>query len=440
MITLINSCTSVTEGKEPWRPLFNGENLDGWKVLGGKASYKVENNTIVGTSTLNTPNTFLTTEEMYSDFILELEYKVDPLLNSGIQIRSNSIPEYYNGRVHGYQIEIDPSDRAWSAGIYDESRRGWLNSLANNPNAQKAFKQNEWNKYRIEAIGDTIRTWINDVEAAYLIDDVTSTGFIGLQVHGIGKDSLKNGTTVVWKNIRIITDEVAKYARTSSLTPIVTKNNLTIGEADSGWQMLWDGETMNGFRGLLSENIPHVWTIENGELKVGPAKGDQDIITKSKYSDFQLKFDFKLTEGANSGVKYYVNEFEENDDSYKGLEFQILDDIRHIDATQGDPLGSRTTGGVYDIFAPNENKYIEPLGEWNRVIIISKNNKVTHWLNNIKVLEYYRNSEEFVAAIENSKFKGVQNFGIVESGHILFQEHDSDVSFRNIKIKETKPE
>jgi hypothetical protein len=433
-------CTYSEKSKEPWKPIFNGKNLDGWKILGGKAKYKIKDNTIVGASTLNTPNTFLTTEEIYSNFILELEFKVDPLLNSGIQIRSNSIPEYYNGRVHGYQIEIDPSERAWSAGIYDESRRGWLNPLTENPSAQKAFKKNAWNKYRIEAIGDTIKTWINDVEAAHLIDDVTSSGFIGLQVHGIGRDTLREGATVIWKNIQIITEDVVKYSKPSSLKPIITKNNLTISEVNDGWQMLWDGKTMNGFQSVNPNKMFDGWTIENGELNIGLAEVGHDIITIGAYDDFELKFDFKLTQGANSGVKYYVNQFEEANNSFLGLEFQVVDDANHPDALEGDPSGCRTAGALYDILMPKDRKYLQPLGEWNRAQIISKNNKVTHWLNNIKVLEYQRNGNDFKTAIENSKFKDIKNFGLSQSGHILFQEHGSNVSYRNIKIKESVTE
>jgi hypothetical protein len=424
-----------------WVALFNGQDLDGWKILGGKATYQVIDNAIVGTSQLNTPNTFLTTKKVYSDFILELEYKVDPLLNSGIQIRSNSIPEYYNGSVHGYQVEIDPSDRAWSGGIYDESRRGWLNPLSKNPAAQKAFKQNEWNKYRIEAIGDTIKTWINDVEAAYLIDDATRTGFIGLQVHGIGKDTTKIGTQVAWRNIKMLTEDLQKYARKSSIKPIVTKNNLTINEEESGWKMLWDGKTFDGWKSANSNVIPTAWEIDNGNLIVNPAKGEHDIITKKTYKDFQLSLEFKLTEGANSGLKYYVNQFGEKENSpYKGLEFQILDDKNNPDAMKGDSVGSRTVGSLYDIFPPNGKKYVQPIDEWNRVFIVSRDQKVTHWFNNIKILEYDRTSEEFKAAIANSKFKDVEGFGLSTTGHILLQEHDSKVSFRSIKIKEFKEE
>jgi len=186
-------------GDEDWQNLFNGKTLNGWIQRNGKAKYTVEDGMIVGTTVLNTPNSFLCTEKMYTDFILELEYLVEPGMNSGIQIRSNSFKHYKNYRVHGYQVEIDTSSRAWSGGIYDEARRGWLFSLKDHPAAQRAFKQNQWNHYRIEAIGDRIRTWVNGVPAADLKDDMTSTGFIALQVHG-SKEADKQ---IKWRNIRI---------------------------------------------------------------------------------------------------------------------------------------------------------------------------------------------------------------------------------------------
>ena len=208
---LIGCSQENLEQKENWVDLFDGKTLNGWKQRGGEAKYTVEDGIIVGTTVPKTPNSFLSTEKDYGDFILEVEFKVDPSMNSGIQIRSHEFMEgdeqpvkdkkIAPGRVFGYQVEIDPSDRAWSAGIYDEGRRGWLNDLKDNPAAREAFKQNEWNHYRVEAIGDRIRTWINGVPAADLKDDMTASGFIALQVHGIGK---KEGTWQVrWRNIRI---------------------------------------------------------------------------------------------------------------------------------------------------------------------------------------------------------------------------------------------
>jgi len=200
-LTSTLSVSTHAADEEGFVPLFDGKTLDGWTQKGGKAKYEAVDGMIVGSSVPNTPNSFLCTEKRYRDFVLELEFKVDPTLNSGIQIRSNSLPDYKNGRVHGYQVEIDPSARAWSGGIYDEGRRGWLAPLKDKPEARAAFKQNDWNHYRIEAIGDSIKTWINGVPAADLHDDMTAEGFIALQVHGVGKRI--EPLTVRWRNLRI---------------------------------------------------------------------------------------------------------------------------------------------------------------------------------------------------------------------------------------------
>ena len=186
---------------EPIRQdLFDGKTFNGWNQKNGKAQYTIENGEIVGTTVLGEPNSFMCTDVIYGDFILELDFKVHPKMNSGIQIRSNSYPEYKDGRVHGYQVEIDPSDRAWSGGIYDEARRGWLYNLENKPEAQKAFKQNEWNHYRIEAKGESIKTWVNGIPCADLTDGMTSRGFIALQVHSTKE---KEPMQIRWKNIRL---------------------------------------------------------------------------------------------------------------------------------------------------------------------------------------------------------------------------------------------
>lgn len=183
-----------------WELLFNGKDLDGWVQRGGQARYAAVDGMIVGESVLNTPNSFLCTKNHYSNFVLELEFWADDEMNSGIQIRSNSLPEYQNGRVHGYQVEIDPSARAWTAGIYDEARRGWLYDLRLNEAARKAFIHDNWNRLHIEAIGGHIRTWLNGVPAANLYDTLTPSGFIALQVHALPKEGVK----VRWRNIRIL--------------------------------------------------------------------------------------------------------------------------------------------------------------------------------------------------------------------------------------------
>lgn len=438
------SCSETKKDNTPWGSLFDGETLNGWTQKGGEAKYTVSDGVIVGATVHDTPNSFMTSDKMFGDFILELEYMVDSSMNSGIQIRSNSFPYYQDGRVHGYQVEIDPSDRAWSAGIYDEARRGWLNTLENNPSAQKAFKQGDWNHYRIEAIGDTIKTWINEVPAAHLIDDKTASGFIALQVHGIGKDS-KEGTEIQWKNIKILTDSLSKYSKTSPLTPVMTKNQLTVKEKEEGWELLWDGETSEGWRGARLDDFPKQgWEMENGVLSVLSSNGEEsaaggDIVTTDLYGDFELKVDFKLTEGANSGIKYYVDtDLNKGPGSSIGLEYQILDDARHPDAKLGNHEGSRTLSSLYDLIAADINKPANPIGKWNTAHIISKNNHVEHWLNGVKVLEYERKNDVYSKLVSESKYVKWPKFGEADRGHILLQDHGDRVSFKNVKIKPAK--
>lgn len=440
-VTCFTGCSGDKKDKTPWENLIENNTLNGWNIKGGKATYSIEDGVITGTTVKETPNTFLTTNKFYDDFILELEYKVDSTMNSGIQIRSNSFPHYQDGRVHGYQVEIDPSKRAWSAGIFDEGRRKWLNTLEGNEEAQKAFKQNDWNHYRIEAIGDTIKTWINGVPASYLIDDKTASGFIGLQVHSIhGKQ--KEGTTISWKNVKILTKDLDKYTKKTPLQPVITKNKLTLDESKKGWKMLWNGKTTKGWRGAKLESFPDKgWVIENGELIVLSSGGAEsaaggDIVTTELYGDFELKVDFKLTQGANSGIKYYVDtNLNKGLGSSIGLEYQILDDAMHPDAKLGSHEGSRTVCSLYDLIQANPEKPIKPIGEWNSAYIISKNNHVEHWLNGMKVLEYERGSAAFLKLVSESKYAKWPNFGLLEKGQILLQDHGDRVAFKNIKIK-----
>lgn len=207
---------STASADDGFRPLFDGKSFDGWEQHGGKAKYAIEGDEIVGTSVPATGNSFMCTTKHYGDFILELEFKVDPILNSGVQIRSHVFDQptevdFGQGkkktvsaeRVHGYQVEIDPSPRAYTGGIYDEGRRGWLQDLSDKPAAREAFKQGEWNQFRVVCQGDHIQTWLNGVPAADLTDALTPKGLIALQVHGTGGDAEKVGKQVRWRNIRI---------------------------------------------------------------------------------------------------------------------------------------------------------------------------------------------------------------------------------------------
>lgn len=436
---ILASCKQ--QGPE-WKDLFNGKNLDGWVKLNGTAEYRVEDDMIVGVSEMNTPNTFLATTETYGDFILEFDFKVDDGLNSGVQFRSLSLPEYNNGRVHGYQFEIDPSDRSWTGGVYDEARRGWIYPMNYNPEGENAFKKGEWNSARIEAIGNSIRTWVNGVECANLLDNTTTEGFIALQVHSINNEELA-GKTVSWRNIRILTDNLEQYktpvnSNVKQLNQIA--NTISELEASEGWELLWDGKTTNGWRGAKLDEFPEKgWVIEDGILKVlkgdgGESTNGGDIVTTKPYKNFMLKVDFRITEGANSGIKYFVDtNLNKGEGSAIGCEFQILDDRNHPDAKLG-INGNRTLGSLYDLIAAPEDKPFRS-GFFNTAMVVVQGNQVEHWLNGVKIVEYERNTEEWNALVQTSKYKDWPNFGNAEEGLLLLQDHGDEVWFQNIKIK-----
>ncbi len=447
---LASLCGSAFAADE-WIDLFNGKDIDGWVQRGGKATYKVEDGAIVGTSVLGTPNSFICTPRDYSDFILEYEFRVDSRLNSGVQIRSQSFSSptevTWEGKkiktganqVHGYQIEIDPDpikNRMWSGGIYEEGRRGWLYPKQSNPEAQAAFsergrtlfKQNDWNKVRLEAIGDSLKVTLNGEARAELKDSFTAAGFIGLQVHDIPSKELE-GAQVRWRNLKI--QEV----------PAPEQNKLTAEETAAGWKLLWDGKTTEGWRGAKIPDFPKGgWSIENGELVVLDSGGAEstnggDIITKDKYSEFELSVDFKITLGANSGIKLFVDpELNKGEGSAIGPEFQILDDENHPDAKLGKD-GNRTIGSLYDMITAPSTKRVYPPGSWNKARILSEGKHVTYFLNGVKTVEYERGSPEWRATVAGSKYSKWPNFGELPEGHILLQDHGNKVNYRNIKIR-----
>lgn len=431
--------------KPAWINLFNGKDLTGWKQLNGKAKYEVKNGEIVGTTVTGEPNSFLATATDYGDFILEFDFLVDSTMNSGVQFRSLSKGDYQNGRVHGYQFEIDPSARAWTGGIYDEARRDWLYPLDLNAAAKKAFKQGEWNKARIECIGNTIRTFVNGIGAAYLVDNLTPKGFIALQVHGIGNGE-QPGKEVRWRAIRIQTSDLKPAPYDQTFVVNLLPNHLSEQEKRNGFKLLWDGKTTAGWRGAYKNAFPQKgWELGNGELSVLPSGGGEstnggDIVTAAEYGAFILQFDFRLTEGANSGVKYFVTEKEGNSGSAIGLEYQVLDDEHHPDAKLG-AANNRTLASLYDLIpAVPEQRSRRKIGEWNRgMIVVYGNNKVEHWLNGWKVVEYTRGSPVYQALVARSKYEKWPDFGLAPKGHILLQDHGDRVSFRSIKIKELKP-
>lgn len=220
-----------------------------------------------------------------------------------------------------------------------------------------------------------------------------------------------------------------------------TDNTLTKTEKKEGWKLLWDGKTSKGWKGAFSDKFPEKgWRMENGELIVlksdgGEATNGGDIITVDYYDNFEIVLEAKLSQGANSGIKYFVDpSYLVPKGSAKGLEFQLLDDDHHPDAKNGRD-GNRTIGSLYDLITADKNKKASPIGEWNKVRIVSKNMKVEHWLNGLKVVEYERGSQQYKELIAISKYKDIPEFGLKPKGPILLQDHGDEVRFKNIKLR-----
>lgn len=220
-----------------------------------------------------------------------------------------------------------------------------------------------------------------------------------------------------------------------------TANTLSADEVSGGWRLLWDGRTTQGWRSARGPDFPAKgWQIKDGVLTVLASDGHEggvggDIITVDRYSNFDLKADFKITPGCNSGIKIFVDpELNKGPGSSIGLEYQILDDVLHPDAKLGKD-GNRTMGALYDLYPPAKDKHLNPMGEWNSAEIISHGPHVEHWLNGQMILEYTRFTPEFRQRVKESKFKVWPNFGELHEGYILLQDHGSEASFRNIKIR-----
>ncbi|MEJ7766388.1 MAG: DUF1080 domain-containing protein [Chitinophagaceae bacterium] len=445
LIFTLPHSTAVAQSLEGgWRNLFNGKDLTGWRELNGKHKWEVKDGIIVGTDVHGQPNGFLCTEGDYGDFILELEVSIDTLMNnSGVQFRTRSTSDYLNGRVHGYQMEIDPKPQRWSGSIYDEGgRRGWLYTTELNVPGKTAFRNNQWNKYRIECFGTTMRTWVNNVPIAHLVDAAATKGFIGLQLHANNPTDPPGGNQVRFRNIRIKTGNIKSSPPDDIFVVNTIPNHLSWQEKTNGFSLLWNGIDSRGWRDAYKAGFPSsAWEMKDSALSVvqprnGTAAG-RHIMTEKQFGAFVLKFDFKLEKGANSGVKYFVGELVENEGTPVGsavaaLEYQIVDD------SMPGVTGNRTLGSLADLLASQKSlASVKKTGEWNQGMIKAlPGNQVEYWLNGYKILEYKRGSAEYLDLVAKSKYKDLPGFGMARKGHILLEGRGGKVSYRSIKIKE----
>lgn len=416
---------SIAQENTGWQMLFNGQDLSGWEKVDGQHKYEVKDGVIVGTEVIGEPNGFLCTTEYYDDFILELEVKPDIVMeNSGIQFRSKYGDEY-NDRLYGYQAQIEnrpPSTSSWNGAIYDEKRRHWLYIIEDDPIRENAFINNQWNKYRIEAIGTTIRVWINGIPISHLVDVETADGYepyggsdskigssttsgaICLQIHGVlsgPQYEVRFGKSIAMRNPRIQTENLRPSPYDDIPVLNYKPNHISGQEKYQGFELLFDGKTTNNWKGVSGSDLPESgWEIEDGVLTVsgtgngisGPAKSI--MLTEKEYGPFELKFDFKQhNEGGIVGLKYYANE---------------------LNNWAGDTGGEPIIGKMVAYAQPAPRNPVE----WNSALIrVLPNNWVEYWVNGYKILDYQRDSSE------------------PARGHILLDAYDT-ISYRSIKIRE----
>ncbi|MBA4146855.1 MAG: DUF1080 domain-containing protein [Verrucomicrobia bacterium] len=354
------------------KPIFDGKTFKGWEQR-GEAIWEIDDRVITG-RTGKGGHGWLCTDRTYGDFILELEVKIESG-NAGVQIRSH----FEEGdKMVGYQVEVDPSARAWSGGLYEQGRRGWLQNLTNNPAARAAFKANDWNRYRIECRGDSFRTWINDVPATDYRDSLDVEGIIALQVHS-GKNH-----KVQFRNIRI---------------------------ADLGkrkWEPLWDGATFNGWEKIGAGD----WTIKDGMLIGTHAQNVKPfghLISEKRFNDFTVRLKYKALAG-NSGVYFRTD---------KGGGSGVVGFQAEVDATK-DAGGLYETGGRAWVVQPdpkNLHKYFKT-NDWNSMTVSAHGSRIAVDVNGFRTAEVINDPSR-------------------REGHFAFQLHgsqDLEVYFKDIEI------
>jgi hypothetical protein len=395
---MVFAAAAMAPADEGWTPLFNGKNLDGWVQKNGTATYKVEDGTIVGRTSEGSPNSFLCTKQEYGDFELEFEVKVDDGLNSGVQIRSQTEGGTNEGRVNGPQVEIESSgaNGAEAGYVYGEATgRGWL-TPEDQLKPHKHFKDGEWNKYRVVAQGPHIQTWINGTQIADLHDrpifETHPRGFIGLQVHGI-----KKGTgpyQVAWRNIRL------------------KKLDADQASVEKQFEELFNGKDLAGFEHGGN------WKVEDGVVTRTGKGGSLTYAAKSIPDDFELRFDWKVAEGSNSGVYYRPTQYE----------YQILDNGKHADGKN--PRTSAAS--LYFCMAPSKDA-TRPVGEWNEARVVCKGTVVQHWLNGEKVIDFDYADPKWKWNVELLKQRGGDL--AARGAKLSLQDHGDPVWYRNIRLR-----
>lgn len=357
--TALAGCLQTPEApKSDWVDMFDAKSLAGWTQVNGAAPYEIVEGAIRGTNVLDSPNSFLATENQYSDFVLEFESRSVGEANSGVQFRTDLAPGTWSGVV-GYQLDIDPSARRWTGGIYHEGVHVWRHAMARNVDCQASYRHGEWNSYRVEAVGSVIATWVNGVACAHMVGDHHDTGLIALQVHSIGQEADYLGSYTEWRKLRVLNDPKAEELWLDRRNPLV-----------EGW---------------LETEISEI------ELEAGWRAVDfSDASAVLDGSDHGVEFviDLQVGEGAEAHFAYASQ-------SAGGAclaAYKILDDSTVGQSRPDVDLTGSLAGklAANNLSEPGRPKRFYPDNRWNRIRLIITADTVEHWLNSVKVVEYAR--------------------------------------------------
>jgi hypothetical protein len=371
--------------------LFNGTDLDGWTQRNGTATYRVEGDAIVGTTSVGSPNSFLCTDKRYGDFELMFEVKLDPGLNSGVQIRSQTKDDDPSQRVNGPQVEISYDGMAGY--VYGEAAGGWMTPEPDRDSHQY-FEDGQWNTYHVIAVGPNIQVWLN----GHHVSDLTHPeryrshpkGFIGLQVHGIGAG--KGPYQVSWRNLRI--RDLSRF------------KSLYNGKDLSGWTTT--GNWLPQADGSL--------LIQPREGEKGWQRYDAYLWSDKKYKDFILDLEYSYPPGGNSGIFFRVGDL--SDPVRQGIEAQVLDNHGDEEA-----VGHHDHGGIIKTVGTMKNMS-RPPHHWNRMVVTCVGNHLQVELNGEQIVD---------TQLDQGAMKDRPS-----EGYIGLQDHGepNNLKFRNIRVRE----
>lgn len=437
-----------------WKLLFDGKSSKGWRSARGpkfpKEGWSIKDGMLCvfgndGAESVHGGD--IITVNQYENFWLSVDFKLTPGANSGIKyfVRPD-LYEVGDASAIGCEFQILDDELHPDAKLGIEGNRT-LGSLYDLIRADKSgvnFDKEEWHTAWVKVEGNHVEHWLDGVklleyerntqEFNALVACSKYKGWKNFGNHTKGHILLQeHGDEVFYRNVMI--KELPSSA--PSVAEAVTLDQKY--DMKNGWKVLWNGPASAGnWTTARGEAFPvKGWGIEGDMIVANPDpanRGGSDIITREKFVDFILSFDFRLTEGANGGVKYFVNPGTFKDNSI-GCEFQVLDDYKHPDAKAG-VAGNRTCGSLYDLIRADKEDAGYKVDGWNTATVVVEGKHVEHWLNGVKVLEYERGSQEFDALVATSKFRPNKGFGNFKFGHVLIQNHQDKVFYKNIRIKE----